>query len=138
MIKKQTTVDLLRIEENFEHGTFGVMLLDKQVFCVTLEPRDEENTPNESSIPAQQYVCKRIISPRFGETFQVMDVPDRYNVLFHPLNIDDQTDACIGVAEHFGKLGENRAILNSGETFKKFMGFMEGTDEFLLTIYEVY
>ncbi|KKN08348.1 hypothetical protein LCGC14_1057540 [marine sediment metagenome] len=138
MIKLQTIVELLRLEENYQYGTFGILRIDKQVFCVTLEPKDEENATDISSIPAQQYVCKRTISPRFGETFEITGVPDRFNVLFHAGNTDEDTEGCVILAEHYGKLGKNRAILNSGNTFKKFMLIMEGIDEFLLTIIEIY
>lgn len=139
MIKLQTTIDLFRVEENFDYGTFGVWLIDKQVFCVTLEPKDEENAPNISSIPAQQYICKKRYSAKFDiMTFEIMDVPERTDVILHPLNIVSQTKACIGLAQHFGKLGKDRAILNSGNTFKKFMEIMKDVDEFLLTIHEVY
>ena len=131
-------VELIRLEENYEHGTFGVVKINKEVFCVDLEPRDEENATNISSIPAQQYVCKRVMSPRFGETFEIMDVPDRFNVLFHSGNTDDNTLGCILLAQYFGKLKGNRAVLNSGNTFKAFMKVMQKQDVFHLTIREVY
>ena len=131
-------MELIRLEENYEHGTFGVVRINKEVFCVDLEPRDEENASNISSIPAQQYICKRIISPRFGETFEIMDVPGRTDVLFHSGNTDDNTLGCVLLAQYFGKLGKDRAVSNSGDTFKEFMKVMEGVDEFLLTIIEVY
>lgn len=67
-----------------------------------------------------------------------MNVPQRYNVIFHAGNIDDNTQACILLGESLGKLKGNRAILNSGATFKKFMDLLEDYNEFLLTIKEVY
>lgn len=129
-------VDLLRVEENFEFGTFGIWRVQKQVFGVTLEPRDEENQSFISSIPAQQYHCKRIVSPKFGPTFEVKNVPGRTNVELHPGNTVYDTTACIILAQHWGKLGEMRAVLNSGKTFESFMNL--GWTEFLLTIYEYY
>lgn len=131
-------VELIRLEENFKYGTFGVLKINKQVFCVTLEPPDQENQPNISSIPAQQYICQRVDTPKHGITFEVMNVPGRTSVLFHSGCIVDHTEGCILTAEHYGKLKGDRAVLNSGNTFKLFMAEMEGVEAFHLTIIETY
>ena len=130
--------ELIRLEEHESFGTFGVLKLNKAVFCVTLEPPDRLNAPNVSSIPAQQYICTRTKSPRYGETFKVTRVPGRTAILFHAGNDVDDTEGCVCLAEHFGKLRGNRAVLNSGATFKRFMQIMEGIQFFHLTIREVY
>ena len=131
-------VEVVRVEETFDHGTFGYMKINKQVFCATLEPADLLNKQNVSSIPAQQYICKRIISPKYGLCFEVTNVPGRSHVLIHPGNIDDHTEGCIIVGQYWGKLGENRSVNNSGNTYKGFMEKMRGRDEFHLTISEHY
>ena len=131
-------VEIIRLEENFNYGTFGVMRIDKQVFCVTLECPDILNSPNISSIPSQQYLCQRYHSRKWKETFEVLNVPGRSSVLFHPGNTKKHTKGCILLAEHFGKLQGDRAVLNSGVTFEKFMNEMEGEDMFHLTIKEMY
>ena len=131
-------VEILRREENFQYGTFGILSIQKEVFCVTLERPDILNKPFVSCIPAQQYICERIVSPKFGDTFQVMNVPDRDHVLFHSANLVTELEGCIALAEHFGKLKDNRAVLNSGATFKSFMEIMKDTDKFHLTIVEHY
>jgi len=131
---KMRIVELIRLEEDFKSGTFGVLKIDKKVFCVTLEPPDKLNAQNISSIPAQQYICERVVSPRFGETFEIMNVPDRTRVLFHAGNVVQHTEGCVIVAQYFGKLKKKRAIMNSGITFDNFMTEMDGQDEFHLTI----
>jgi len=131
-------IELIRLEEDFYNGTFGVLRINKAVFCVTLEPSDRENVKNISSIPAQQYECFRHRSPKYGETFKIMNIPGRTNVLFHPGNVAKHTEGCILLGQHFGKLKGNRAILNSGDTFKNFLRVMEKQDSFHLTIREVY
>ena len=138
MIDFHPCVEIIRLEENADHGTFGVMRIQKQVFCVTLEPADLLNKANVSSIPAQQYWCHRMVSPRFGETFEVQNVPGRTHILFHSGNTDDNTEGCILIAQHFGKIGKNRAILNSGETWTRFMNKMADFPGFHLTIKEEY
>jgi len=131
-------VELIRLEERNHYGTFGVLKINKEVFCVTLEPPDRLNRRDVSSIPAQQYRCHKIISPRFGETFQVMNVPGRSNILFHAGNRVGDTAGCIILGQHFGKLLGDRAVLNSGRTFHIFMGMMQDEDIFHLKIREIY
>jgi len=129
---------LTRLEENYQYGTFGVLSIDDEVFCVTLEPPDELNKTGQSSIPAQQYTCKRYSSDRYNTTFQIMNVPGRTKVLFHAGNFKENTEGCILLARKFGVLKYARAILNSGDTFKQFMEKMQGINEFRLTIVEHY
>ena len=131
-------VEIIRLEENFKYGTFGVLRIDKEVFCVTLEPADLENLQNRSSIPAQQYICGQYNSPIFGWTFEIKNVPGRHAILFHPGNTKENTKGCILLGEHFGKLYENRAVLNSGDTFKGFLDAIDGERQFHLTITEHY
>ena len=136
-MKLISTIRLIRVEESSE-GTFGNWIVCSQVFCVTLEPSDLLNERNISSIPAQQYQCIRIRSPQFGETFEIVDVPGRSHVLLHAGNTIKHTKGCIILAQHFGKLHEDRAVLNSGKTFKEFMKIMKGVNMFSLTVKEVY
>lgn len=131
------TVRLIRVEESVQ-GTFGVLIICSQVFCVTLECPDKLNECNISSIPAQQYQCIRIHSPQFGETFEIVDVPNRSHVLFHAGNVVKHTKGCVILAQYFGKLHGDRAVLNSGNTFKEFMEIMKNVDMFNLTIKESY
>jgi len=138
----EPSIKLLRVEENFDYGTFGNWIINTRVFCVTLEPPDIENSRNISSIPAQQYECKRYSSPKYPDTFQVMNVPGRDKVLIHAGNLKKHTEGCILLAEKWGKLEvatqEERAILNSGKTFDKFIKMMYGVNKFNLTIVEHY
>ncbi len=131
-----TVVEIIRIETSNE-GTIGVLRINKKMFCVTLEPAAGDNAPG-SSIPAGQYVCEKYHSKRFGWTYRVCNVPGRDGIAFHPLNTATETLGCIGVAQHVGKLRGDRAILNSGATFREFVGVMCGAQTFHLTITEKY
>lgn len=131
-------LELIRLEEDERFGTFGVLKVQKEVFCVTLEPSDKLNAPNVSSIPPQQYTLKRVVSPKFGDTFEVTNVPGRSAVLIHAGNVVGHTQGCIILGQHFGKMKEDRAVLNSGATFEAFMGIMAGQESAHLTIKEVY
>lgn len=129
-------IKLIRVEVS-ENGSFGVLLINGQIFCVTLEPPDKGNQQNISSIPSGMYVCKKIISPKYGETFEVKGVPNRSHILFHSGNIVTHTKGCILLARKFGVLKNDRAILNSGTTFRKFLRRLNDIDEFELNIVEI-
>jgi len=131
-------VTILRVEEDENYGTLGVLLLNAEAFCVTLEPPDLENAQNVSSIPAQQYVCERTDSDRYGKTFEIKHVPGRTHVLFHAGNVAAHTKGCVLLGEYFGKLRGQRAVLNSGKTFSLFMEALADYYRFKLTIREVY
>lgn len=131
-------LEIIRLEESFKYGTFGVLRINKEVFCVTLEPPDLLNLQSKSSIPAQQYDCQAYSSSRFPNTWQIMNVPGRDKVLFHSGNLVSHTEGCVLLAEHYGKLAENRAALNSGKTFDEFMLKTDFVDSLHLTILERY
>jgi len=130
-------VELIRLEESWQ-GTIGVVKIDKEVFCFTLEPADRLNAPDISCIPSGQYFCQRIKSPKFGETFAITDVPNRTNILWHKGNTKDDTLGCVILGQTVGKLKGQRAVLNSGATFEEFMHIMTDEQVFHLTIITVY
>ncbi len=132
-------VDLLRVEKNKIYVTFGVVLINSEVFSVSLEPIDIDKPLQEGlvdCIPEGTYICKRIISPKFGETFEITNVPNSSVVLFHAGNRVIDTHKCVLLGQYFDKLKEDRIITNSGNTFNKFMNVMLGINEFPINIYE--
>ena len=131
------TVRLVRLEEDYVYGTFGVLIVGGELFCYTLEPRDEENQENASSIPAQQYTCALGPTQSYGDTYKVLNVPGRSDILFHPGNIVENTKGCILLGSEIGKFRGSRAILNSGRTFNSFL-YVTGKKPFQLTIVECY
>lgn len=131
-------IELIRLSTLFNEGTFGILRIDKEIFCCTLEPAQKGNKVSISSIPTGQYICQRYRSSRYKNTFEVLNVTGRSNILFHAGNIDDNTAGCILLGEHFGKLRGDLAILNSGKTFKNFMKRMDQADQLHLTVSEHY
>ncbi len=134
MIEK---IELIRLEKG-EEGTFGVLRLDGQVFCVTLEPPDRGNARDTSCIPVGSYECRRVVSPRFGMTFEVTGVPDRAHILLHPGNVVGDTHGCVLLGREFGRLDGGRGVLHSGGTFARFMDRCGGLDRFDFSIQELY
>ena len=129
-------VKIIRIETHPEHGTFGVMTLDGSAFCVTLEPYSRDNAVNVSCIPTGQYICKKYSSARYPNTYEITGIQGRSYVLFHAGNTDDDTAGCVLLGDEYGKLGKDRAILESGEAFDKFIKYLNDVDQFRLTIVE--
>jgi len=121
-----------------KHGTFGVLTFNGVPFCVTLEPADNDNRNNISSIPSGMYECERHSGTRYKNTWEVMDVIGRTKILIHGGNIDTHTKGCILLAEHYGKLRGDLAVLNSGNTIRKFLRMTEGCNKLHLTIVEAY
>lgn len=115
-------------------GTFGVMVHNNIPFTLTLEREDLDNASNISCIPAGTYKCKRVQSPRFGNTFEVTNVPNRTHILFHKGNIDDNSLGCILVGEKFDPVLGSQGITNSKEGFNEFMDKVNGEMEFRLII----
>ena len=130
-------VDLIRLEEHSVEGTFGTMRINGQAFCVTLEPPDKNNAQWISNIPPGKYKCKRYSSAKYPRTFEIIGVPMRSRVLFHSGNTVDDTHGCVILGQYFGKLRDNRAVLNSGNTFAAFMGLLEDEEGFDFEIIEV-
>ena len=141
-------IRLKRIATSDKHGTFGVLLeVDREAgdvpFCVTLEPplvlnKDGTTTPFLSSIPTGIYICRRVDSPRFSNTFEITEVPGRTHILFHVGNkfgpSKKETKGCVMVAEGFGPTGIER----SADGFGEFMERLKDCKYFILQVTEEY
>lgn len=128
-------IEIIRIEQSDYH-TLGILIIDQSAFCCTLEREWKDNKPNESCIPAGEYICKSVLSPKFSRTFEITKVPNRSAILFHAGNYPENSHGCVLLGASFLKLKERRFINNSGETFKKFLEYFKqlSIKEFQLTI----
>ena len=129
-------LNLYRISTNDPVGTFGVLKWSDRPapFAVTCEDAWLNNQAWVSCIPEGDYICRRVDSPKFGDTFQVMDVPGRTHILFHKGNTHHNTNGCILVGESFSHLDGLPSIAHSGQGYGEFMGRLQGIDEFELNI----
>ena len=133
------TLIIRRVTTGQSRGTKGVLVFENDPFAVSQERDWQNNRPSVgdvagSCIPAGEYYCERVNSPRFGDTFEVMNVPNRSHILFHKGNLDDDSRGCILVGESFGMLGNDSGILDSKHGYNEFMNLMSDTDEFRLII----
>ena len=127
------TLALVRVGQS-ERGTFGVLRHGQIPFAVTLEEPWLDNERLVSCIPAGHYVCERVQSPKFGNTFEVTQVPGRSHILFHKGNTLDDTQGCILVAEEFSGTFDHPMIVSSERGFGEFLSLLEGRKNFSLVI----
>lgn len=132
-------VELIRLEESVKYGTIGVLKINKQVFCYTMEPPDRENATSISSIPAQQYLVRHRISGKHGPTYTVQNVPNRSYINFHSGQYARHTEGCILLGTSISRSDTGQVkLLGSNKAFKAFMSELFNEAEFHLTVREVY
>jgi len=138
MVVMKRSFTIIRSPSN-EDGTFGMMLDGQSPFCLTLEREWVDNKKGESCIPNGIYLCKRVQSPKFGNTFEICNVPNRTEILFHKGNIEDDSHGCIILGEQFEPIrtyehGLKNGVLSSGKAMEEFLERTEGIDEFRLYV----
>ena len=138
--------DLRLVRAGFRwDATHGVLVVTatETAFAVTLEPERDNNRPSTGSgaarvagacIPAGRYLCRRIISPKFGETFEITNVPGRSHVLFHAGNRDDDTEGCVLIGHGFDPVGGEDGIVQSKKEFAEFLRLQQNVPAFWLDI----
>ena len=135
------TVRIIRVEQTLD-GVFGALTIEGRAFCVTIEPPWRNNQRDISCIPDGEYICKQTMpdrSVKFGRTFEVMNVPDREDILFHWGNTIIDTEGCIIQGRYYGYVNSRnmRGVLASKATFTNFMNIMRREEEFKLVIKSV-
>lgn len=128
-------MDIVRLEEG-TGGTFGVLRMDGEVFCVTLEPPYRDNRRDVSCIPPGEYGCRRVRSPSFGDTYEIENVPGRDHILFHRGNVVGDTRGCVLLGRSFGLLGDERGVVRSRHAFREFLSRCGGADRFTVFIHD--
>ena len=130
------TFSIIRVSFTSD-GVFGVIREGKKPFALTCEPEWHDNKQNISCVPSGTYKCKRVNSPKYGNTFEII-AEGREHVLFHWGKKEEDTKGCILIAEKFGELNNKTAILQSknvpGEGFNEFLKRTENMESFLLEV----
>ena len=127
-------IDLIRVGQS-DKGTFGVLRYGAVPFALTLELPWKNNAEYLSCIPSGLYVCRRVNSVRFGDVFEVQDVPNRSHVLFHRGNTLANTEGCILVGEEFAGSIEVPILVNSARGYTEFMLLLQRQMTFDLLIF---
>lgn len=106
-------------------GTLGVIDFAGERFY-TVERPWIDNKPYVSCIPTGSYNMRRRESPRFGETWHVLDVEDRTHILIHVANFPSDVQGCIGLGTKL--MNDRIAVSNSRAAIKDFEAITRDLD----------
>jgi hypothetical protein len=70
----------------FPEGTNGTLVYEGKIICKTIELPWKDNLCKVSCIPEGEYFLEKRYSSRFGWHLEIIDVPNRSLILFHPAN----------------------------------------------------
>lgn len=115
-------------------GTFGVLSDPGGPFAVTVELPWKMNEPRVSCIPTGTYLCQRVNSPKFGNTWEITAVAGRSHILFHKGNSINDLLGCVAVGESFNPVGGVRGITESAKGFAEFLLIQKEAVSFTLII----
>lgn len=116
----------------YQSGCFGVLHINDEPYCVTLEETWLNNIPNESCIPAGCYKAVKHNSHKFGDVWKILNVTNRTDILLHCGNFEVDTEGCILVGKYFFGDKGKKGISDSKETLKMLKSLLP--NEFMLTI----
>jgi hypothetical protein len=126
-----------------DEGTFGQLYLDNKVFLNTGEPPWRDNRQSISCIPNGEYECKRVDSPKFGNVYQICNVPNRSHILIHAgnwvgdeeMNLRCDSYGCIVVGMNIGTIHGQKAVLSSRSAIEE-LNRRLGEESFTIIISE--
>lgn len=128
---KEFRVDRQIVTEKWIMGEFNCVG-DQDFKLATLENPWLNNEPYISCIPNGNYCCKRVDSPRFGNTFEITGVDGRSHILFHWGNYEKDTLGCILLG--MTQVPDLNMISKSRMGFGKFIKYTQDINEFMLHI----
>jgi hypothetical protein len=109
--------------------TQGVLLIDGTFFCDTLERPWKDNQRKVSAIPLGTYNIHYAYHEHNGNTYDVLEVPNRDSILIHSANFVNELEGCIAV----GVKSED-AVLHSKDTMMQLVTSLGNTETHSLEI----
>lgn len=105
---------------NERKQVLGDLLYNGEVLCKTLELPWLENARGKSCIPWGEYTVVRRTSPKYGEHFHILEVPNRRYILIHAANYVHQLLGCVAVGMDHKDMNRDglRDVTNSKATMK--------------------
>jgi len=135
---------ILRRRDYRVDGVFGELSDDEgKHLCFTLERSYADLNALEAispKLPAGEYKCVKGMHRLSGmaeefETFEVMNVPGHWGILFHVGNYNEDSEGCILVGEGLGRRYKNGVMLtNSKKAFAKLMALLKDVEQFTLLV----
>ena len=118
------------IEETVE-GSIGALLVNDLILCWVLTPDSMDKYYH--LVPGIVYKVTRVLSPKFGDTFEVV-VTGHTHIFFHWGTTEKDTHGCIITGMKVGTYKGKRAVYASKKAFKKLMKLMGDTQETTLEV----
>ena len=115
------------------HPTMGLLFIDDQFFCYTLEPSWKNNGFN-SCIPDGTYKLLHYTTAKYGKCLIIGWVKKRTGILIHRGNTSKDTTGCILVGHGVGFIDSSRAVLNSAVAFMSLMTRLSRFNKMKITI----
>jgi hypothetical protein len=131
---------LIRVEYKFD-GVFGeIRDIAGEVICCTLEHAYADGINSYiPKVPEGTYICKRgmhqleHMTNEF-ETFEITNVPDHTDILFHTGNFNGDSAGCVLLGMNITNIGGRQGVASSKAAFNAFMKLQDGVDEFTLIV----
>ena len=94
------------------------------------------NEPFISCIPPGTYKAKKVLSNTFGWCIQILNVPNRTNILLHYGNSYTNTKGCILIGSKFSKINHDSQldITSSRKAIKQLTSYFKTNQIFNITI----
>jgi hypothetical protein len=132
----------LRRMGNSPWGVFGSLRIGEWS-CKTLERPWEGNQRNISCIPSGSYylesrpspLISRLTKEQYQEAWEVMHVPGRTHILFHPGNWIEHSEGCILVGAEYMVVNSKPGIVSSRKTFDELMAVLSQYDKWRLNVF---
>lgn len=109
-------MNILLIRNYLRNGTNGLLYMNGQLLCETIELPWKENMKQKSCIPEGTYPLMKRYSQKFGWHLEVLNVPNRSLILIPPAN-DAQKELRGCIAPVSQTTGEGKG-LSSRKAFK--------------------
>jgi len=126
-------ISLIRVENTATH-TLGCILVNDRYVCMSMENPWQDNKPNVSCVPTGLYEVGYDISPKYGLSLKVKDVPDRTHILFHAGNTAEDTRGCILPGQGVSFFGDRRAVTSSRNALSLLTSLLPDDELLLLEV----
>ena len=102
--------------------------------CFTLELPNLNNKQKVSCIPTGEYTVVKRNSPKYGDHFHILDVPNRSFILIHQGNYHTQIEGCVLVGKDLVDINKDGIldVTSSVNTMKDLYGVLP--DKFTLAL----
>ena len=112
--------------------TMGVVTVNHEFCCYSMEPPDRGNIKDHSCILPGQYYFEVYDSPKFdAKCLKLFDVPGRNFISMHYGNTVKDTKGCILVGQ---KRGEHDYIMESRATLSHIISLLDGEPNGIIEI----